>query len=396
MADGEPNTEIAENPQDLTITEDQNTSIEVEGAQEKETKEEPYNYGYSLPEYYKLCLQYYHKEKQIIKLTYDDKVQLTAYWKQISSGAYDPEKYPDVGYFDVIGNDRRRAWESLGNMQPREAMKKFCSLLGTCSPELGPWMEAQQKEREEKERIRKEEEERLRREAEEAAEQERQRLLAEDMRRKAEEEERRKQEIIVQQQQQQQDQLLQQQERLQQQQQHQKQTPEQQPKTLAVNGTPRLAPASLWTRPKVQEFIQHVKSDPSSVLVVGRGETMTVRVPTHEGGTCLFWEFATEYYDLGFGVCFEWSQPQTKNITVAVNESDDEEFAEEDKSTENESSPPKPRIDEVLPVVRRPCNEEVIVGSHMYPGRGVYLLKFDNSYSLFRSKTLYYRVYYTR
>ena len=46
-------------------------------------------------------------EKQIIKLTYDDKVQLTAYWKQISSGAYDPEKYPDVGYFDVIGNDRR-------------------------------------------------------------------------------------------------------------------------------------------------------------------------------------------------------------------------------------------------------------------------------------------------
>ena len=46
-------------------------------------------------------------EKQIIKLTYDDKVQLTAYWKQVSSGAFDPEKYPDVGYFDVIGNDRR-------------------------------------------------------------------------------------------------------------------------------------------------------------------------------------------------------------------------------------------------------------------------------------------------
>lgn len=84
----------------------------------------------------------------------------------------------------------RRAWESLGNMQAREAMKKFCSLLGTCSLELGPWMEAQQKEREEKERLRKEEQERLRREAEEAAEQERQRLLEEEMRRKAEEEER--------------------------------------------------------------------------------------------------------------------------------------------------------------------------------------------------------------
>ena len=50
---------------------------------------------------------FWFAEKQIIKLTYDDKVQLTAFWKQISSGAYDPEKYPDVGYFDVIGNDRR-------------------------------------------------------------------------------------------------------------------------------------------------------------------------------------------------------------------------------------------------------------------------------------------------
>ena len=63
MADGEPNPEIAENPQDLTITEDQNTSIETEDAQEKGAKEEPYNYGFSLLEYYKLCLQYYHRGK---------------------------------------------------------------------------------------------------------------------------------------------------------------------------------------------------------------------------------------------------------------------------------------------------------------------------------------------
>ena len=46
-------------------------------------------------------------EKQIIKMTYDEKVLLTAYWKQISSGVFDPTKYPAVGYFDVIGNDRR-------------------------------------------------------------------------------------------------------------------------------------------------------------------------------------------------------------------------------------------------------------------------------------------------
>ena len=56
----------------------------------------------------------------------------------------------------------------------------------------------------------------------------------------------------------------------------------------------------------------------------------------------------------------------------------------------------KPPTDEIIPVYRRDCHEEVYCGSHVYPGRGVYLLKFDNSYSLWRSKTLYYRVYYSR
>jgi len=56
----------------------------------------------------------------------------------------------------------------------------------------------------------------------------------------------------------------------------------------------------------------------------------------------------------------------------------------------------QPPTDEIIPVYRRDCHEEVYCGSHMYPGQGVYLLKFDNSYSLWRSKTLYYRVYYTR
>lgn len=56
----------------------------------------------------------------------------------------------------------------------------------------------------------------------------------------------------------------------------------------------------------------------------------------------------------------------------------------------------KPPISVIIPVYRRDCQEEVYAGSHSYPGQGVYLLKFDNSYSLWRSKTLYYRVYYTR
>ena len=46
-----------------------------------------------------------------------------------------------------------------------------------------------------------------------------------------------------------------------------------------------MAQASLWTRPKLQEFITHVKRDANSVLVIGRGETVTIRVPTHENGS---------------------------------------------------------------------------------------------------------------
>jgi golgi resident protein GCP60 len=53
-------------------------------------------------------------------------------------------------------------------------------------------------------------------------------------------------------------------------------------------------------------------------------------------------------------------------------------------------------ISVIIPIYRRDSHEEVFAGSHAYPGKGVYLLKFDNSYSLWRSKTLYYRVYYTR
>ena len=79
---------------------------------------------------------------------------------------------------------------------------------------------------------------------------------------------------------------------------------------------------------------------------------------------------------------------------MSLDNSDDELDETVDDDTGKTKN--KAKIDEVLPVLRRNSHEEVIVGSHLYPGQGVYLLKFDNSYSLLRSKTLYYRVYYTK
>ena len=115
------------------------------------------------------------------------------------------------------------------------------------------------------------------------------------------------------------------------------------------------------------EFI--AKMDSETIIVVGRGEAVTVRVPTHAQGSTLVFDFATELYNLGFGLSFEWPA-----------DSEGEQTGE--------------RVEVLLPVKRYESHSEVITGSHRYPGVGTYLLKFDNTFSMIRSKTLYYKVYY--
>lgn len=56
-----------------------------------------------------------------------------------------------------------------------------------------------------------------------------------------------------------------------------------------------IAEPSLWTRPQLDEFKKQIRLDPESVLTIGRGEVVTVRVPTHEEG--IFFNFS---HDLSF------------------------------------------------------------------------------------------------
>lgn len=207
-----------------------------------------------------------------------------------------------------------------------------------------------------------------------------------------------------------------------------------------------IRPAKIWTRPDIEQFKTEVSAgDGDGVITIGHGDTVTVslpsfaiysicivlilppaaschlqvRVPTNMNGKCIFWEFATDSYDIGFGIYFEWAKPVTNEVTVHVSDSDeDEDCVDEDylSTTEDLESgslshergdggigsmgnpvvAPKAPISIIVPIYRRECYNEVYVGSHSYPGEGVYLLKFDNSYSIWRSKTLYYRVYYER
>ncbi|XP_017852060.1 Golgi resident protein GCP60 [Drosophila busckii] len=178
-----------------------------------------------------------------------------------------------------------------------------------------------------------------------------------------------------------------------------------------------IRPAKIWTRPDIEQFKTEVSAgDGDGVITIGHGDTVTVRVPTNLNGKCIFWEFATDNYDIGFGIYFEWAKPVTNEVTVHVSDSDeDEDCVDEDYLSTTEdlesgsmsndhnvmggqssSAVSKAPISIIVPIYRRECYNEVYVGSHTYPGEGVYLLKFDNSYSIWRSKTLYYRVYYER
>ncbi|XP_061206476.1 Golgi resident protein GCP60 [Neopsephotus bourkii] len=452
-------------------------------------------WGFALEELYGLALRFFkEKDGKAFHPTYEEKLKLVALHKQVLLGPCNPDTCPEVGFFDVLGNDRRKEWAALGNMSKQKAMTEFVKLLNRCCHLFSTYVTSHKIEKEEQEKKRREEEERRRREEEERErlqrEEEKRRRDEEERLRREEEERRRieeerlrmeqqkqqimaalnsqtaiqfqqyaaqqypgnyeQQQILIRQLQEQhyqqymqqlyQVQLAQQQAALQKQQEvvvastgtplttaskanapapgdspsingqasTHADSPEKEldPEVLEEaleNGpkdsVPVIAAPSMWTRPQIRDFKEKIRQDADSVITVGRGEVVTVRVPTHEEGSYLFWEFATDNYDIGFGVYFEWTDSPNTAVSVHVSESSDDED-EEDENTSSEEKAKKnankPQLDEIVPVYRRDCHEEVYAGSHQYPGRGVYLLKFDNSYSLWRSKTVYYRVYYTR
>lgn len=104
--------------------------------------------------------------------------------------------------------------------------------------------------------------------------------------------------------------------------------------SLVLAQPPPLAPPTMWTTEKTKEFKAKVGREKNGRMVVKRGEVVTVRVPTHPDGKCICWEFATDDYDIGFGVYFDWTTVTSTAITVQVSESSDEEDEEEEEENE--------------------------------------------------------------
>ncbi|CAG9762863.1 unnamed protein product [Ceutorhynchus assimilis] len=402
--------------------------------------------GLPLVEVYKLALGFY-KEKvgKAFHFSYEDNLQLIAFSQQVAHGPLDEiiNKLPPLGTLDVVGKDRREAWHKLGQLSKDQAKAGFVELLSRRCSLFSAYIEAHRRERDEQQRLGKEKDKKkIALEAQQQKEQENQQQEAikrqiqqalneqtyEQFRKYADQQypgDPEKQGTLIRQLQEQhyiqymqQLELSQRAEAL-----NTEKTTENESNSSTKTAKEatvddeveeeeyQISSASMWTLPEVDSFKQRVaQTEGDGVVRVGHGETVTVRVPTHPHGSRLFWEFATDHYDIGFGLYFEFGPPMTEEVSVHVSDSDDEEdieideeelYADETLHCDLESggidlsSISKPQLLEIVPVYRRDCQTEVYAGSHPYPGEGSYLLKFDNSYSLWRSKTLYYRVYYT-
>jgi len=128
-----------------------------------------------------------------------------------------------------------------------------------------------------------------------------------------------------------------------------------------------LAPAALWCTPKAaRHFINQLNGSPEHRLTVSPGESVTIQVPTSPQASAIFWEFVTEKGDIGFGLRYQRS------------------------AGGSEAYP----IDELLPVTKRDCSEDLILGSHQYMNQGTYMLQFTNSHCSTSGKIVYYKVFY--
>lgn len=184
-----------------------------------------------------------------------------------------------------------------------------------------------------------------------------------------------------------------------------------------------IEPATIWTKRGSNEFKESLVDDKQGgMYVVKQGTLVTIQVPTYPDGKFIYWEFATEDYDIGFGLDFVHEsylmEPLAIQIFEEIDEDEDcEEFEERINSQTQDDTEAALSANEyqdsntirqkrsekfarmsntvsIIPTYRRDSHEEIFVGRHRYPGKGYYLLKFDNTYSVLRSKTIFFRICY--
>ena len=325
-------------------------------------------------ELYKLAVSYFKEnEGKNFHIAYQEKLHLIALTQQASQGSIESASLPALGTFDIIGKERRSAWEALGNISKEEAKEKFSSKLLDLSPGFKDYIITASRKKEEQKRSeqkRFEEQQQLDIKAKirtaERQEEETQRRAIQDalnqqtfQQFKSYAEQQYpgnvdQQAILIKQLQEQH--YYQYMHQLYQKQHcsaasdtsdtiemsssnmentsdnnfsHEEETSLMEKKETKFTIESPMADlnlnnseedcdpeeAQMWTRKDINEFKDSIKKEENeSIIKIGHGETVTVRVPTHVDGKSIFWEFATDSYDIGFGVFFEWVEPEDTQV----------------------------------------------------------------------------------
>lgn len=100
---------------------------------------------------YILCIE---KEGKAVHFSYEDKLQLVAFSQQVLHGPYTEaiHKLPPLGALDVVGRDRRLAWQKLGQLPSDQARAGFVELLSRRCPLFSAYIEAHRREKKEQDR----------------------------------------------------------------------------------------------------------------------------------------------------------------------------------------------------------------------------------------------------
>ena len=105
-------------------------------------------------ELYKLGLSYFKEnEGRNFHLAYQDKLELVAFTQQANQGSFKEANLPPLGTFDIIGKERRAAWEALGELTKEEAKEKFSSRLLDLAPGFKEYIIAASRDKEEKSKL---------------------------------------------------------------------------------------------------------------------------------------------------------------------------------------------------------------------------------------------------
>lgn len=89
------------------------------------------------------------KNGKAFHLSYEENTKLVALTHQAKTGAFNNSNAPPLGTLDVIGKDRRVAWQNLGSMSKEEAIDRFIELIDKLCPSFSPYLEAVKKNKEE-------------------------------------------------------------------------------------------------------------------------------------------------------------------------------------------------------------------------------------------------------